>query len=952
MKIYRILVAKALVAGALATGALVTQALLTPSLAIAQSLTGKDKTYYISANIVEDNGAHWLTPADIRVSSNILAKATSGTGSYYLAKMTPSGAQIQAKLALLPDNSDNSDNSDNTFPHLKNFARFELPIDNLSAKQLIKYPLAVIAIVENNVVALSKVHVGNLLDALYTTNSDDADEVSDYGASFIGEYTQFKLWAPTARSINVLLFDNTKQPIKSPLAMTQDWLTGSWSVKANDIPANTFYQYQVTLYHPESEQMETITTTDPYSLSLSTNSVYSQVVDLTDQATYPAGWQEQQDNPVKQATDNIFYELHIGDFSAFDPNVSLEKRGKYAAFSQQNSDGIKHLKLLKDAGINTIHLLPSFDIGTVNEEKGKAITLNDTLTSICHRAPQVSFCQQSEDRQPYAKGFTLAQLLSKQDPKTSDAQQIVSELRTLDNYNWGYDPFHYTVPEGSYALEPDGITRIIEFREMVKSIHNMGFRVVMDVVYNHTHQAGLAATSVLDKIVPQYYHRLDPISGEIAQSTCCDNTATERVMMGKLMIDSLKVWAKHYKIDGFRFDLMAHQPKDLMLKAREAVREIDPDTYFYGEGWNFGEVANNQRFVQASQLELAGTGIGTFTDRLRDAVRGGAFTAAGEGIRKSQGIANGLADAHNELNTNKSALLADYLTKADQLRVGLAGNLASYALINDENKQVFGRDINYGGQPSGYALTPSDTINYVSKHDNQTLWDNNQYRLPFTTSTADRIRFHQLSLSYALLAQGIPFIHMGSELLRSKSFLRDSYDYGDWFNRVDFSYQTNNYHVGLPPKDKDEQNWAIIETVLDYNQGRDMVTSADIIKARDVFLEWVKIRMSSPLFRLNTAEEINQQVTFLNTGKDQDLGLIAMKIIDNSSKPNDSNYQEIIVFFNASTSAKVFKYHNAQGFELHPVQVTGVDDLLKHAVTDSNAFHIPKISTAVFVKKR
>ena len=176
------------------------------------------------------------------------------------------------------------------------------------------------------------------------------------------------------------------------------------------------------------------------------------------------------------------------------------------------------------------------------------------------------------------------------------AQQIVSELREFDDYNWGYDPYHYTVPEGSYAVNPKGISRLVEFREMVQSIHSLGFRVIMDVVYNHTHQAGLEPNAVLDKIVPNYYHRLDPITAAIEQSTCCDNTAIERVMMAKLMTDSLVVWARDYKIDGFRFDLMGHQTKDAMLVAREAVRAVDPDTYFYGEGWNFGEVANNQSF--------------------------------------------------------------------------------------------------------------------------------------------------------------------------------------------------------------------------------------------------------------------------------------------------------------------------------------------------------------------
>jgi pullulanase len=149
-------------------------------------------------------------------------------------------------------------------------------------------------------------------------------------------------------------------------------------------------------------------------------------------------------------------------------------------------------------------------------------------------------------------------------------------------------------------------------------------------------------------MVPNDYHRLAPISGQIALYSCCDNTATENVMMEKLMTDSLVVWARDYKIHGFRFDLMAHQPKSSMLNAQKAVQPVDSDIYFYSEGWNFGEVANNPRFTQASQLELGGTRIGTFTDRLRDAVRGGAFSASGDDIRKSQGIGSSLGTLPHE----------------------------------------------------------------------------------------------------------------------------------------------------------------------------------------------------------------------------------------------------------------------------------------------------------------
>ena len=936
--------------------------------------SSNETVYPIATTVKKDYGAHWLTPSDIRLSPqsaaiNNKSRSASDNAEFYLAVIKHDHVQIltqlpSAKKSLgynsIADSQTNSGGEQKSldgitsekWPHLADYIQLKTPISATKAKNYVKQPLAIVAVSDNKVTAISSVQTGNLLDALYTSANNDADELNDYGGIQIGDTTQFRLWAPTALSVNVLLFNEAKQPIKQPLQMVQDAHTGSWFVEASNIPKNVFYQYQITLYHPQSQKVETLTTTDPYSLSLSTNSIYSQVVDLNDKGTMPLGWLQQQDHPIKQPTDNIFYELHMGDFSSTDESVSKHNRGKYAAFSESSSNGINHLKLLKNAGINTIHLLPTFDIGTVNEQPNKAVTLNHTIAQICSNFSKLSLCASASANNIADKKQTLADMLKTLDPNSIEAQGIVSELRAVDNYNWGYDPFHYTVPEGSYASHPDGISRIKEFRQMVMSIHNLGFRVVMDVVYNHTHQAGLSATSVLDKIVPQYYHRLDPLTGEIAQSTCCDNTATERVMMGKLMVDSLKVWAKDYKIDGFRFDLMAHQPKKLMLEARDAVRKIDPDTYFYGEGWNFGEVANNQRFIQASQLELAGSGIGTFTDRLRDAVRGGAFTATGNGIRKSQGIGNGLADFHNELNTNNALLKNDYLLKADQLRVGLVGNLASYTFETRIDKKQSGSEVPYGNQPSGYALIPSDTINYVSKHDNQTLWDNHQYRLPFNTSTADRIRFHQLSLSYAILAQGIPFIHMGSELLRSKSFLRDSYDYGDWFNRVDFSYQTNNYHVGLPPKAKDEQNWSTIKNVLKNNEKRDEVTSSDIINARDVFLDFIKIRMSSPLFRLATANEVSQQVTFLNTGSSQEAGLIAMKIKYNAKQSVDSEFQEIIVFFNASTSDKQFDYQSAAQFELHPVQQSSTDKLIKRANTNKNSFNIPRISTAVFVKKK
>ena len=888
-----------------------------------------------------DFSAHWLT-----IDLIILASSNNETTYHLVNGDTEDSVVLNA--VKMPDWVIKK------HPHLSSFTAYNLSITSEKAKSWLKQPLYVQATGNIN---SHKAHVqmGEILDSIYTSGENDADEEKALGASLTDDGVVFKLWAPTARSVDVLLFDENKQALEpAKLALVEDTNTGTWygeikHSKANRNLAFQYYQYQIRVFHPATQKIENITTTDPYSLSLSTNSVYSQIVDLDDPATQPKQWTNHTVPALVKPEDAILYETHIRDFSAIERKLSDEGfRGKYKAFTEKNTDGINHIKSLKAAGLNHIHLLPAFDIGTVNEER--AIDLNSSIKEVCELAPETSICDQAFD-----PSSTLLSVLSSFDPITGDAQALITELKTFDKYNWGYDPFHYTVPEGSYATDPDGIARVIEFREMVQSLHQLGFRVVMDVVYNHTHQARMERTAVLDKIVPNYYQRLNPLSGDIEQSTCCDNTATERKMMAKLMNDSLVVWARDYKIDGFRFDLMGHQPKDAMLKARELVRAVDPDTYFYGEGWNFGEVANNKQFVQASQLELAGTEIGTFTDRLRDAIRGPGISVQGNDIRRNQGIGNGLVTRPNELNQGSAENAPDYYLLMDQARIGLAGNLANFPIEDRFGHQVIGKDIPYGDQPAGYALDPADTINYISKHDNQTLWDNNQYRNAHDLTTDERVRLHNQSLSFALLAQGIPFIHMGSELLRSKSYLRDSYDYSDWFNRVDFSKESNFYNVGLPPAEKDQANWPLISSLLERNQGRDIVGFQDIEFASNVFKEFLKIRASNSLFSLSNADEIIKQMSFLNTGKDQKVGLIVMRIETNKASVNSdikTQHDEIVVVFNTAAATQEFTTTIANGFALHPVQKNGVDAQTKLSKVTNSGFKVPAFTTAVFVKRK
>ncbi|REL27983.1 pullulanase-type alpha-1,6-glucosidase [Thalassotalea euphylliae] len=900
--------------------------------------------------------AHWL-------SKDVLVLANADSNKRYRLATRPihpqTGALGEKQLSTALAAIELPAQLAAKFPHLSAFPAFKVNLDSDTAKTWLKQPLYVYEASANNASAqqaVTYVQTSAVIDALYTQGANDADEVSDLGAVIKSDGISVKLWAPTAQSVSLLLYKQDKSPAQTAkMAMSLDKHTGTWQANLPASSAGLFYQYQISVYHPATGIVEQIVTTDPYSLSLSTNSEYSQIVDLNSAATKPLNWDKQQQPQLTAPEDAVLYEMHIRDFSANEANLSNPAyRGKYKAFTEQNSDGMNHLNTLKAAGLNHVHLLPAFDIGTVNEARGEAFDLHSSVGEICSAQPNISLCSQN-----FANDRTLEQILAQFDERGGDAQALVTELKTFDKYNWGYDPFHYTVPEGSYAINPDGISRIVEFREMVQHLHHLGFRVVMDVVYNHTHKARLERTAVLDKIVPNYYQRLHPLTGQIEQSTCCDNTATERVMMAKLMTDSLLVWARDYKIDGFRFDLMGHQPKDLMLAAREAVRAVDPDTYFYGEGWNFGEVANNRQFVQASQLELGGSEIGTFSDRLRDAVRGAGFNIQGDDIRRNQGIGNGLMVRPNELNSDtdtKAKLAPDYHLLMDQLRVGLTGNLADYPITNHDGKNVTGKDIPYGGAPTGYAQDPADTINYVSKHDNQTLWDNNQYRNAFDLTTAERVRLHNQSLSYALLAQGIPFIHMGSELLRSKSYLRDSYDYSDWFNRVDFSKQQNFYSIGLPPVEKDQANWPLIARLLDANQGRDKPSGGDIELASQVFADFLAVRASTRLLRLTNKQDIIDKLSFLNTGANQQQGLIVMHIDNHQGRTVADNYQQLVVLFNAAPTTQSFtlseKVSNAATLVLHPRQQNGADNLVKTSQNQSGVITVPAFTTAIFVQPK
>ncbi|WP_338520217.1 alpha-1,6-glucosidase domain-containing protein [Alteromonas gracilis] len=559
-------------------------------------------------------------------------------------------------------------------------------------------------------------------------------------------------------------------------------------------------------------------------------------------------------------------------------------------------------------------MLPANDIATIREDEESRVDITDTVARLCSVNAQASVCGVENDNS------TLLEVLQSYSPETTQAQALVESMRAYDGFNWGYDPHHFAAPEGSYATDPDGETRIVEMRAMNQALHQMGLRVVLDVVYNHTASSGLFDNSVLDKVVPGYYQRLSETTGRIENSTCCENTATEHVMMAKLMNDSLVSFAEHFGFDSFRFDLMGHIPKQAILDAREAVRAVDPDTYFYGEGWNFGEVVNNRRFEQAAQLNMAGSEIGTFSDRQREAVRSAALFNQGGSL-------------HDQ----------------DTIRIGLVGNVGSYQFVAADGSYLSAYDYNWNGQPAGYSEDPADTVNYISKHDNEALWDELQYGLPSDMTLQDRVRVQNVALSIPLLSQGIPFLHMGSELIRSKSMDRNTYDAGDWFNRVDFTKTMSNWNIGLPLAQDNQARWGEISGVS--ANPNSAFGAQDIHLTSSLFTEFLNVRATSKLFRLTSAEDISQRIRFHNTGEGQVQGLIVMSLDDGIGLDDlDQNNDAIVVMFNGTQSAQDFYIGDATGFELHANQQASADERVQNASFDNGTFSVPALTTAVFVK--
>ncbi len=755
--------------------------------------------------------------------------------------------------------------------------------------------------------------IAGALDDLYAA----ANNVPDLGATVAGGNTSFKLWAPTAQAVSLVL---TSPVNGSPLltrtttdAMTRDAVTGVWQIAKPGSLQGSTYRYQVQVFVKGTGLVKNLVT-DPYSLGLTLGSQQSVVMDLNAAVTKPTGW----DGGTPPATVNApsdlsIYELHVRDFSINDATVPAAKRGKYLAFGETSSNGMRHLAGLAAAGLTDVHLLPVFDIASVNE---KSCTT------------------------PSPSGA----------PDSDSQQATVAATAGTDCFNWGYDPWHFTTPEGSYSSNAnDPLTRVVEFRRMVQALNSVGLRVGMDVVFNHTTSSGQNASSVLDKVVPEYYYRLNATGG-IERSTCCENTAAENLMMGKLMIDSAVTWTRDYRISSLRFDIMGHHPRSVMeaLKARVKVatgREVQ----ILGEGWNFGEVANGARFVQAEMLSLNGSGIGSFNPIIRDAVRGGGCCDSGSAVVANQGYVNGFFYDSNANASGQSR--GELMWQADRIKASLAGSIRSFQMQTSWDANLRLDQIDVGGIPAGWVLEPGETVNYIENHDNLTLFDNNAFRLPTGTSKEDRARVQILASAINAFSQGVAYFHSGVDTLRSKSLDRNSYDSGDWFNRLDWSYQDNNFGIGLPPSRDNGDNWNYARPLL--TNALIKPTAADIAWTRDAFRDLLRIRKSTTLLRLRTAEDIKARLSFLNTGSSQEATVLVGRL-DGVGYPG-ANFDELVYVINVDKTAKQLSLPSLAGhaLELHPVHTaaTAVDSRARQATFDrsTGTVSVPARTAVIFV---
>ena len=589
--------------------------------------------------------------------------------------------------------------------------------------------------------------------------NNDFDKIygydGDLGAIYSKDKCKFILWAPTAENVQLALYGDNGYDFdceaKEVYTMSKG-INGTWIVEINGDFNGQFYNYLININGKISEVV------DPYAKAVGVNGNRGMVIDLN--TTNPEGWEKDTKPELKSATDSIIYEAHVRDLSIDETSgISNEYKGKFKALTIWDScipgttvkTVVNHIK---DMGFTHIHLLPAFDFGSIDENKLEQ--------------PQ---------------------------------------------FNWGYDPKNYNVPEGSYSTNPYlGDVRIKEFKEMVKALHEAGIRVVMDVVYNHTYNLD----SCLNNAVPGYYYRQDE-NGEYSDASACGNeTASERYMFRRYMVDSVVYWAKEYHIDGFIFDLMGIHDIETMKLIREELNKIDSSIIMYGEGWTGGPSPLKEELaaLKKNTYKFDKLQIAAFSDDCRDGVKGHVF------YDEETGFVNG--------------------------KDGLEETIKFAVVASTHHKDIDKENIVYSNE--FWANEPYQTINYASAHDNYTLWDKLQISTPNCTEE-ELIAMNKLIAGIILTSQGISFVHAGEEMARTKEdeegkLVENSFESSDKVNKIYWDRKV---------KYKD---------LFEYYKGL------------------ISLRKEYKASRMNTNEEIKENIHFLKKGVNFSENNLVAYIID------------------------------------------------------------------------
>ena len=511
----------------------------------------------------------------------------------------------------------------------------------------------------------------------------------DLGITYSPKCSKFRFWSPAADSVKLRIYDNGESGEAIATCTMQADRNGTWIHKINENLNGKFYTFQVKINEKWLAETPGI-----WAKATGVNGKRAAIINFA--KTNPKGWRADKKPELKSFADIIIYEVHIRDFSV-SPASGMKNKGKFLAFTENKTTspegettGISHLKEL---GITHIHFLPVFDFATIDETK---------------------FDENA--------------------------------------YNWGYDPQNYNVPEGGYSTNPyESATRIREFKEMIKTLHSKGFRVIMDVVFNHTF---LNEGSNLYLTAQKYFYRYNSDGSWSNASGCHNETASERPMMRKYIVDSVVYWAKEYHIDGFRFDLMGVHDIETMNAVRSALDKLDPSIFIYGEGWtaDISPLSENLRAVKRNVKQL--NNIAVFCDDLRDALRGswhnpylGGFIAGVEGNEES-------------------------------IKFGIVGGI--------QHQQIDYGNIN-NSQHRAYTNAPTQLINYVSCHDDLCLMDKIKATAPENATAEELLRFAKLAQTVVFTSQGLPFMYAGEEIYRDKKGIHNTFESPDEINAINWS---------------------------------------------------------------------------------------------------------------------------------------------------------------------